>query len=61
MTERTRLTLAVVVTCLLLAAVGVAGVLVQSQTAAPTAHASLPVTPQAAQTAPTSTWHGEHD
>jgi hypothetical protein len=61
MTERTRLTLAVVVTCLLLAAVGVAGVLVQSHTAAPTAHASVPVTPQAAQTAPTSTGYGEHD
>jgi hypothetical protein len=61
MSERTRLTLAVVVTCLLLAAVGVAGVLVQTGTSAPTAHASIPLASHSAHTAPTSNWREDHD
>lgn len=61
MSERTRLTLAVALTTLLLAAVGVAGIVLHTGSTAPTARAPVPITTQAAHAAPTPSWDAEHD
>lgn len=61
MSERTRLTIAVAMTILLLAAVSAAGIAFNTGSWATTASAPTPLTTQAAQPTSTPNWHEEHD
>jgi hypothetical protein len=61
MQERLRLIIAATLTCLLLAAVSVAGLLSHAGSSAPTASAPAPLTTQATHTAPAPSWNEEHD
>lgn len=60
MSERLRLTIAVAMTILLLAAVSAAGIVLHTGTWAATASAPVPLTTQAAHPTSTPNWH-EHD
>ena len=61
MSERIRLTIAVAMTVLLLAAVSVAGIVLHTGSSPTTARAPVPLTTQAAHPTSISNWHEEHD
>ncbi len=61
MPEHIRLTIAVAMTILLLAAVSAAGIALHTGSPPPAATAPAPLTTQAAHPTSTPSWHEEHD